>query len=242
MAGTHEQARGCKPPHRATEMRTVDGKHLKLVGLDSSYPTGDLCRRPIPGDAEGILIRGQPGFPNGKALDRPRRIQDCAARRGWARRVAQHGDSHQHGNHCVQHQSELSRNLRRVGEVGTTALTTSCAIDSSLFAARSLTRAGQLPPGPNSGRPHTGWRSTRARPRRRKFAALSAVALGCRSASQAFRGLFGQQSPPSATPDRSPGRDTRHPRLILPLHRPCRRHRGSSRRRPYTLSPARDLR
>src|SRR6266446_4140279 len=49
MTGTQKQARRLEPAHRATEMRAIDRKHLKLLALQPPHPAGDVGCCPVPG-------------------------------------------------------------------------------------------------------------------------------------------------------------------------------------------------
>ena len=59
MAGTHKQMGLFKPPHRTSEVSTVDGKDLELLPIDPPHPAGNIRRLPIPGSGIGIAIRSQ---------------------------------------------------------------------------------------------------------------------------------------------------------------------------------------
>src|SRR3989475_1091852 len=62
VAGTHKQARGLEPAHRAAEMRAVHRKDLKLLSGDPSHPAWDVSRRAVPRPRKRIAIRRQLGL------------------------------------------------------------------------------------------------------------------------------------------------------------------------------------
>src|SRR5215475_11284791 len=70
VARAHEELRLREPANGTSEVGAIDREDLKAVTIHTPHPAGDVRRRTIPGHAEGILIRGEPGLPRGKALER----------------------------------------------------------------------------------------------------------------------------------------------------------------------------
>src|SRR5882724_609980 len=62
VAGTHKQAGGLEPAHRAAEMRAVHRKDLKLLPSDPPHPAWDVARRAVPWPRKRIAIHRQPGL------------------------------------------------------------------------------------------------------------------------------------------------------------------------------------
>ena len=57
MTRAHEQTGLGKPAHRATQVRTVNGKNLELFALDAADPAGDLAGLSIPRCGGGTRTR-----------------------------------------------------------------------------------------------------------------------------------------------------------------------------------------
>src|SRR5262249_6815026 len=129
MAGAHEQARLREPPYRTSEMRAVHREHLEPLTLDVTHPAGDLRRRAVPGDANGILVRRQARLARGESPDGAERDPrlPVGAAAGRPEDVADDGNAHQGSPEHVQRDAEPEQEsstrlrLRRHGSLPRTA-------------------------------------------------------------------------------------------------------------------------
>src|SRR5579875_1472784 len=56
---TQNQSGFLEPAHRTSQMRAVDGEHLKLVARQAAHPTGNVGRLPVPWACVRVAISGK---------------------------------------------------------------------------------------------------------------------------------------------------------------------------------------
>src|SRR5258706_6542414 len=92
-------------------MRAVHGEHLEPLTLDVTHPAGDLGRRTVPRDADGILVRRQACLARRESTDRteldPRLPVGAPA--GRAEHVADDRDADEDGTQNVQEDAEAGQ-------------------------------------------------------------------------------------------------------------------------------------
>ena len=62
MTGTHKRCRFLEPTDWTSQMRAVNGEHLKLLSFDAPHPTGNLSRWTIPGMGVWITVLCEAGL------------------------------------------------------------------------------------------------------------------------------------------------------------------------------------
>jgi hypothetical protein len=67
---THKEVRLRKPMHWTSQVRTVNGEHLKILSIDIANPAGNIAGFPIPGINHGIAVGGEPGLADRKLFQR----------------------------------------------------------------------------------------------------------------------------------------------------------------------------
>src|ERR1700760_2893149 len=72
MTRAHEQIRLLEPADRATEVRTINGKHLELLPVNIAHPARDVCGLSIPGIHHRVAVRGQAGLAGRKLIQWPK--------------------------------------------------------------------------------------------------------------------------------------------------------------------------
>src|SRR6266404_1543024 len=85
VTAAHKEARLRKPAHRASQVRTVDGKNLENLIVNVPNPARDVAGLTIPGIDHGIAIRGEPSLAGRKLLQPTEREPRLVAELFFAR-------------------------------------------------------------------------------------------------------------------------------------------------------------
>src|SRR5215471_16325572 len=73
MTRTHEQIRLREPADGTSQVRAINGKHLKFLPINIAYPAGDVRRFSVPGIHHWVAIGGQTGLASRKLIQPAKR-------------------------------------------------------------------------------------------------------------------------------------------------------------------------
>ena len=110
VTGAEEELGLLEPAHRATQMRAIDGKYLKVSIVGVTNPCDRLRGIAIAGAGDGIHELGQPRLANRKGTDRAERNPFVLRAFFLHRRTQQKADN-RHSQNRAHHSVQTDRHL-----------------------------------------------------------------------------------------------------------------------------------